>query len=1087
MIKVVTKRDGRKEEFSPSKLNQWGEWAAKTLGGYVDWPSIVLQTVSTLPEECTSTVLQERLIKTCLDMDSWSYNRMAGRLYAALINKSVFGKNIPTVKELHHTLAAKGFMTVLDYSDEEYAEVEKIINHKLDYKATHFELHQTRSKYALKNRVTGEEFETQQFTYMRMAMALAESQPQGRRMEDLSKWYEHLSQKRLNAPTPNYVNLGTSLRGYASCCLFTTNDTAKSIETGVHIAYTMTTMSAGIGAHFNIRSIGEAVRGGVIEHQGKLPYYRYLVSAVHSSLQNGRGGACTMHYTAYDPEVVVISQLKNPMSTEDKKIRGMDYSFGSNKFFARKVAKGEDVFLFNGTSAPDLHAALYSSDPDLFGEIYAKYERDKKFEKKYVSARDIAITVLNEGYETGRAYLHFPDEMNKHTPFKETIYSSNLCVAPETLVLTKSGYVPIVDLKDSLVDVWNGTEWSNVLVKKTGENQKLLRVVTNNGYEIECTPYHKFYVFNGYGKPYVEKRATELQVGDKLCKFDLPTIVGGNALENAYLNGFYSGDGCEYKGKSIIYLYGEKRSLSTLILGHEVTYHIVQEEQDREVFHVGGLRSKFFVPSSNFTVDARLEWLAGWLDADGCIYRNGDNEAITGSSVELGFLKSVQLMLQTLGVSSKVNKVSSEGYKMLPKNDRTGENGEFWCRDAYRLLISSCDSHKLLEMGLGKYLKRLKVVKRMPQRDAKQFVKIDSVLDEGRLDDTYCLNEPKKHMVMFNGILTGQCQEISIPTQGYDSMSDLYSIEDHGKGEIGLCSLAGVCVDNIESDEQYAEVMYYALLMIDKCIHMSEYILPHLGVTAKARLSAGVGIIGLAHLMAKNKVTYSSQEGKNFIHELSESHMYHAVQASLRLGKELGVAPWMHKTKWPEGWMPIDTYNKNVDAVVTVQNKRDWDKLRREVIDAGGIRNSVLVAHMPSESSSKASGTTNGVYPVRDITLLKGDNTTMTYWAAPNGEKLNKWYERSWDIETKDLIDVYAILQKFTDQAISADLYRKLIGDDVVTTSEMLTDYLYMVKMGMKTRYYVNSKTSDGTSLGDDGSIFNTVADDETECESCTL
>ncbi len=251
MIKIILKRDGRKEEFSPNKLNGWGEWAAKTLGSTVDWSSVVLETVSTLPEECSSELLQERLIKTCLDKDTWSYNRMAGRLYAALINKILYEDKIPTVKELHQKLAAKGFMVVLNYSDEEYAKIEKIINHKLDFKATHFELHQIRSKYAIKNRNTGEEFESQQFVYMRMAMALAEDQPKERRLEDVKKWYDHFSQKRLNAPTPNFVNLGTSLRGYASCCVYTTHDTAESILAGNNIAYTMTTMSAGIGAHMN--------------------------------------------------------------------------------------------------------------------------------------------------------------------------------------------------------------------------------------------------------------------------------------------------------------------------------------------------------------------------------------------------------------------------------------------------------------------------------------------------------------------------------------------------------------------------------------------------------------------------------------------------------------------------------------------------------------------------------------------------------------------------------------------------------------------------------------------------------------------
>lgn len=738
MIKTIIKRDGRKEDFNPEKINNWGEWASKTLGRYVDWPSVVLEAVSTLPEECEARKLQERLIKVCLTKDTWSYNRMAGRLYASFLYKEIYNNNIPTVKELHDKLYELGLMVKLDYSDEEYEEVEKLIDHKLDLKSAYFELDHIRKKYAIQNRKTKTEYETQQFVYMRMAMALAENQPRERRMKDVAKFYEHLSNKRINAPTPNYVNLGTKLKGYASCCLYTVADDIKSLAIGDHIAYMMTAMSAGIGSHLNTRSIGDPVRNGAIQHLGKLGYYRAMQGAVKANMQNGRGGACTTHYNAYDPEVETIIQLKNPMSTEDKKIRGIDYSIGTNKFFARKVAKKEKVFLFNSFTAPDLYDALYSGNQELFEQLYEKYENDPTFEKKYVNAREILILSETEAYETGRYYKHWIDEINRHTPFKETIYSSNLC------------------------------------------------------------------------------------------------------------------------------------------------------------------------------------------------------------------------------------------------------------------------------------------------------------------------------------------QEIALATKPYMDMRDLYSEEDHGRGEVAMCSLGGIVVSNITSEEQYREVAYYTLLMIDKCIHMSEYVLPHIGVTAKSRLSAGVGIIGLAHYLAKNKLKYSSPEGKQAINELCERHYWHLVNASLQLAKELGPAPWMHKTKWVDGWLPIDTYNRNVDDIVSSDLHYDWEGLRKEIIKTGGIRNTVLVAHMPSEASSKSSGTTNGLYPIRDFTLIKTDNNVATYWAAPEGEKLANYYEIAWDISTKDLTDVYAICQKWTDQAISADFYRKLVGDDTITSTEMVKDYLYKTKMGLKTQYYTNSLTASGVNLEGD-------------------
>lgn len=735
MIKKIVKRDGHIEDFSPNKVNKWGEWASRTLGSFVDWSHIVTHTVSTLPEVVDSQQLQERLIQTCLDQETWSYYRMAGRLYAAYLNKRIHGDKIPTVLEVQTELLNAGLMRQLNYSPEEYAFIETFIDHKRDFKSVHFELHQVRKKYSLRNKLTEQEYETQQFVYMRMAMALAEDEPVEYRLQEVKNFYDEFSEKRINAPTPNYVNLGTPLFGLASCCLYTTHDTAPSLAIGDHIAYTMTYMSAGIGSHIKTRALGEAVRGGLIEHQGRLPYYRALDGAIHANLQNGRGGAATTYYEIFNKQSKTIAQLKNPMSTTENQIKGLDYAMSSNKFFAKKAAKKEDIFAFDCHNAPDLYQAFYSEDLTAFESLYSAYEQDDTFPKHWMSARDLVITAMNESYEAGQHYLFWADEVNRHTPFKDVIYSSNLCT------------------------------------------------------------------------------------------------------------------------------------------------------------------------------------------------------------------------------------------------------------------------------------------------------------------------------------------EIMLPTDGYGDMMDLYSTEDHGRGEVAICTIGGVVVSNIHSDEQYAKTAYYALKMVDKCIHQAEYKLPHVGVTSKARLNAGIGIMGLAHHMAKKGLAYSSEAGKQELHRVAERHAYFLIEASLKLGQELGNAPWMHKTKWPEGWLPIDTYNRNVDSITDFSLERDWEDLRQRIVANKGIRNSVVISHMPGESSSKGSGTSNSLYPVRDLTLMKTDNGIITQWAAPDGERLAKDYELAWNIPTKDLIDMYAIFQKFTDQGISADTFRRVQGTEKIGTKEMITDYLYMTKMGFKSRYYQNSLTAKGTNL----------------------
>ena len=102
----------------------------------------------------------------------------------------------------------------------------------------------------------------------------------------------------------------------------------------------------------------------------------------------------------------------------------------------------------------------------------------------------------------------------------------------------------------------------------------------------------------------------------------------------------------------------------------------------------------------------------------------------------------------------------------------------------------------------------------------------------------------------------------------------------------------------------------------------------------------------------------------------------------------------------------------------------------------------------------KAVGGTNSIYPARRPVLMKTDNAVNVRWAAPFSDHESYKYEYAYNIKTKDMIDTYAIFQKFTDQTISADLFRKITGDEKISSNEMLKDYFYMVKMGMKTRYY---------------------------------
>lgn len=487
--------------------------------------------------------------------------------------------------------------------------------------------------------------------------------------------------------------------------------------------------------------------------------------------------------------------------------------------------------------------------------------------------------------QSGRGYFTKIDTMNRNKAqiFKDLnlkVKASNLCVAPETKILTREGYEIIGNLEGQDVDVWNGHEWSKTTVVKTGTNQKLIKVSTNFNQEIECTPYHKFYVQVGSprrGGRVVVKQAQDLKQGDKLIKFELPTIEGTEDFNSAYTNGFYSGDGCFFRGKGFVYLYHDKQKLLGKM--QNVKNVNTDEKQNRQLvyFEEGTLKDKYFVPLDNYTIKSRLEWLAGICDSDGTVSRNGDNESLQVGSTQLSFLQEIQLMLQTLGVTSTINEACEEGWRDMPLNDGSGEMGKFFCQKAYRLLINSNSLFKLSELGFETY--RLQWNKRKPHRECDRFMTIKSVEDLGRTDDTYCFTEPKRNMGMFNGVLTGQCNEVNLPA------NDEYSF---------TCVILNA---NLAVYDDFPEHLFHILHIMQDC-NVSNYISE---IEKKTGLNAlflskvlkftkdfravGTGVCGFHSYLMQKRVVFGSIESmlineqifKRMRSELDESNKWLAL------------------------------------------------------------------------------------------------------------------------------------------------------------------------------------------------------------------
>ena len=336
--------------------------------------------------------------------------------------------------------------------------------------------------------------------------------------------------------------------------------------------------------------------------------------------------------------------------------------------------------------------------------------------------------------------------------------------------------------------------------------------------------------------------------------------------------------------------------------------------------------------------------------------------------------------------------------------------------------------------------------------------------------------------------MSNLCQEITLPTYPLQHIDDL-------TGEIALCILSAINVGKLKSNDELEDLCDLAVRGLDELIDYQHYPIIAAEIATKARRSLGIGYIGLAHYFARHGCNYDSQEAWDLVHELSESFQYYLLRASNQLAKEKGHCEYFGRTKYSSGTLPIDTYKKDVDELVTTELRHDWDELRNDILTYG-LRNSTLSAQMPSESSSVVSNETNGIEPPRDYLSIKKSKKGPLKQIVPQFGSLKNNYTLLWEMESnRGYINVVAVMQKFFDQAISGNwsYNPENYPDNEVPVSQMANDFLTTYKYGWKTSYYQNTHDlkSDEMEEEPQSKLDNLLEElsqaEEGECESCAV
>ena len=325
------------------------------------------------------------------------------------------------------------------------------------------------------------------------------------------------------------------------------------------------------------------------------------------------------------------------------------------------------------------------------------------------------------------------------------------------------------------------------------------------------------------------------------------------------------------------------------------------------------------------------------------------------------------------------------------------------------------------------------------------------------------------------------CCEIDLPTKPLNDVSD-------ENGEISLCTLAAINWGKIRETYDFERPCTLAVRALDELLDYQDYPILAAKNSTMARRPLGVGIINLAYWLARNDLSYQNinRDGLDKLHEFAEAWSYYLIKASIDLAKEKGPCPKSGETKYGQGIFPIDTYKKEVDDLAVAQYRYDWGSLASEAREFG-IRNSTLMALMPSETSAQISNATNGIEPPRSLVSVKQSKDGVLKQVVPEVRKLKKKYDLLWDQQSPEgYLKICAVLQKFIDQGISVNTsYNpKFYEDEKIPMSDMIGHLLMFYKYGGKQLYYFN--TNDGAGEYEELPLAAGVVEDE-DCESCKI
>jgi ribonucleoside-diphosphate reductase alpha chain len=304
--------------------------------------------------------------------------------------------------------------------------------------------------------------------------------------------------------------------------------------------------------------------------------------------------------------------------------------------------------------------------------------------------------------------------------------------------------------------------------------------------------------------------------------------------------------------------------------------------------------------------------------------------------------------------------------------------------------------------------------------------------------------------------------------------------------EVAVCNLASIALPKFVREGKFDhnklfEITYVATKNLNKIIDVNFYPVAEAKKSNMRHRPIGLGVQGLADAFILMRYPFDSPEAKQLNKEIFETIYYAALSASKDLAKELGAYETYAGSPISQGKLQFDLWG------VKPVGRWEWDVLKEE-IKKYGVRNSLLMAPMPTASTSQILGNneciepyTSNIYSRRTLSgefaivnkHLMRDLVKLGIWSdgiknkliAANGsvqeideipDNLKELYKTAWEISQKVIIELSADRGVYIDQSQSLNIFM-----ENANFAKLTSMHFYGWKAGLKTgMYYLRTKAA---------------------------